>query len=462
VPPAVEPTSEASELPDPVQEPEEPAAVPEPTENIAEEPSEESIEQPSEESNDATPKATKTPPPENELFIEALNTYWDQFGYMHVVGLVTNNTNETFDSISVDIEIFDSNKSLINTFNVSTDLATLAPGETSPFSHQVSENISDPESYATAIIFSQNPVEIERNTVRIDGTMQVVDDYGFVHVVGKLVNNTLSPVIINSLAAATFDENGDLQTAGPYTAMVFYLDPGEDCPFRVTMTGPAGESSIDNHEVYLDAVTAVPFEYYDLTISDYHHYYLDASGGFHLIGQISNNQDEYLTISLVAGIYDEDGNVLDANTTEIPTFSIAPGETLPYDFQYWGPLDNKSGTFQTARNYYVQYDPYWIFSSPTGYIDLPTQNDSNQLLDSSQAFFTGEVLNNSNEEVRSATIIVGLYELESNNLIATGYGLAVDPIAPNATANYEVWIDLPADFDMDSVEIAIVAKGDLP
>jgi len=79
---------------------------------------------------------------------------------------------------------------------------------------------------------------------------------------------------VTDLTFNYFDENGDLLTAGPYTAMVFYLDPGEDCPFRVTMTGPAGESSIDNHEVYLDAETTVPFEYFDLSISDNHHYYL--------------------------------------------------------------------------------------------------------------------------------------------------------------------------------------------
>ena len=175
-----------------------------------------------------------------------------------------------------------------------------------------------------------------------------------------------------------------------------------------------------------------------------------------------HNHDEFLTLSLVASIYNEDGNVVDANTTEIPTFSIAPDETLPYDFQYWGPLDNKSGAFETARSYFVQYDPYWVFTSPTGHIDLITQNNSNQLLDSSQVYIIGEVLNNSNEVISSATIIVNLYDVESEQLIATGYGLVFDPIDPNDKSNYEVWINMPMDFDMESVEIKIVAKGDLP
>ena len=49
-----------------------------------------------------------------------------------------------------------------------------------------------------------------------------------------------------------------------------------------------------------------------------------------------------------------------------------------------------------------------------------------------------------------------------DQLIATGYGLAVDPIAPNKTGNYEVWINMPVDIDMESVDIEIAAKGDLP
>jgi len=454
-----EPTATPAE---PTEVPEEPTVASEPTEAIAEEPTEITNEDVTDPGQPQEPVETKTPPPTNKLYTENINTYWDNNGYMHVIGLVTNNTTEIFDSIEVQIDIFDSNQILLYNTIESIFLTTLAPGETSPFSHLVGDVISDPGSYATAKIISQNPTDIERITIKIEGTTQIVDDFGYVHVIGKLVNNTQSPVMINGLAAATFTENGNLYSAGPYTSIVLYLDPGEDGPFRVTMTGPGEDSKINNHEVYLDAVTAIPVEYFDLTISENHHYYLDSSGGFHLIGEITNNHDEFLTLSLVASIYNEGGNVVDANTTEIPTFSIAPGETLPYDFQYWGPLDNKSGAFETARSYFVQVDPYWVFSSPAGHIDLITQNNSNQLLDSSQVYFIGEVLNNSNEIISSATIIVSLYDVKSEQLIATGYGLVFDPINPNDKSNYEVWINVPMDFDMESVEIKIIAKGDLP
>ncbi|MFN2150341.1 MAG: FxLYD domain-containing protein [Anaerolineales bacterium] len=188
---------------------------------------------------------------------------------------------------------------------------------------------------------------------------------------------------------------------------------------------------------------------------------MDAYNSFHLVGEVTNSDNEFLTISLVAGIYDADGNVIDAATTDIPTFSIAPGETLPYDFQYWGPLNYKSGIIDAASSYTVQWDPYWTWTSTAEYNDLSTQNDQNEV-SSYQVTFTGEVINDSGIEVDGATIIVSLYSKETGELTATGYGGIYEPIAPNATAEYTVWIDIPEDFDIDTVEYVIIARGDLP
>jgi hypothetical protein len=276
------------------------------------------------------------------------------------------------------------------------------------------------------------------------------------------VNNTISPVQIGSLAAATFDENGKLYTADSHSVIVNHLDPGEDAPFRVTMTGPEdGDENIEEYEIYIDAEVANPVEIFDFFIPDEHHYYFDAYGSFHLVGEVTNNNSEFLTLSLVAGIYDVDGNVVDAATTDIPTFSIAPGETLPYDFHYWGPLNYKTGTIDTARNYYAQWDPYWTWTSTTEHVELSTKNDSYDA-GTSLVAFTGDVVNNSGEEVSGATVVISLYDIESENLIAMGYGGIYEPIAPNATTAYQVWIDTPMDFNIDSVDIVIVAKGELP
>ncbi len=382
-------------------------------------------------------------------------------GSLQIVGLVTNYTDRSVDNIEVEIEILDANENSLLKEVTSISLYTLAPGETSPFSYWVFDELPDADSYV-AMIVGQGPSEVERATVSVEGATLLVDESGDLHLTGNLINNTETPVNISGLAAATFDENGELYTADSHSVLIRHLDPGEDGPFRVTMTGPVDRSSnITEFEIYIDAETTDPLDTFDLVFSDSHHNYTDAYDSFHLVGEITNNHNEFLTISMVAAIYDEDGNVLDAATTDIPTFSIAPGDTLPYDFQYWGPLNYKVGTIDLASSYTVQWDPYWTWASTSEYIDLATQNDSNEV-SSYQITFEGEVLNNSGAEVDGATVIVSLYDVESGELVAMGYGGIYDPIASNATAEYTAWVSIPVDFDIDSYEYVIIAKGDLP
>jgi len=437
---------------EPTSVPEEPIDTPEPTEAPAEEQTTEPVEGETE---------SESPPPENTIYIKTINGYRDDLGYLHIVGLVTNNTDNMFDDVAVEVDILDSDGNSLYVEITTITPFTLAPGETSPFSYWISEELPNADRY-TATVVSQSEAEIERATIKVDGVLLAVDDNGDIHLTGKIVNNSVNPILIDSLAAATFDENGKLLTADTHSVIVRHLDPGEDGPFRVTMTGPDGDSvNIAEYEIYVDAEVATPVEIFDFTTSESHYYYIDAYNFFHLVGEVTNNNDEFFTISLISGIYDTDGNVVDAATTDIPTFSIAPGETLPYDFQYWGPLNYQNGAIDTASNYYVQWDPYWTWSSSSENVDLSINNDSFEG-STNQVTFTGNVINDSGQEVDGATVIVTLYNKESGELVAMGYGGIYDPIAPNQTTAYEIWIDTPADFDMDTVDYVIVAKGDLP
>lgn len=457
-----EPTQVPS-LPEPTAVPAEPTEVPvEPTE--APEPTEVPTDEPVVEPTEAIPTdepEPEGPPPENVIYIEEINGYRDDSGSLHIVGLVTNYTDRVVDNIEVEIEILDANEVSLFTDVTSVSLYTLAPGETTPFSYWVYDDLPDADSYVATIV-GQGASEVERAAVDIDGVLLVVDDSGDLHLTGNLVNNTDTPIDIRGLAAATFGDNGDLYTADGHSVLIRNLDPGEDGPFRVTMTGPeGGTSNINDYEVYIDSEVTDPVDSFDLVFSESHYNFTDTYDAFHLVGEITNNHNEFLTLSMIAGIYDEDGNVIDAATTDIPTFTIAPGDTLPYDFQYWGPLNYKTGTVDLASSYTVQWDPYWTWTSTSEYIELTTQNDSNEV-SSYQITFSGEVLNNSGEEVDGATVIVSLTDVASGELVAMGYGGIYDPISANGTAEYTVWIDIPADFDIDSVEYVIIAKGDLP
>jgi hypothetical protein len=450
VPAVAEPTAVPAE---PTEVPAEPTMAPEPTEEPTAEPMQ---EEPTEAVSQPESAA-----PSDDLVIDTVNGYRDDLGSLHIIGLVTNNSDRAVDNVEVEIEIFDANDNSLYVETTLISLYKLAPTETSPFSYWVFDDLPDADHYVATIV-GQSVAEFERAEVSLEGVMLVVDDSGDLHITGNLVNQSDTPVEVSSLAAATFDENGELYTADAHSVIIRHLDPGEDGPFRVTMTGPEGGSAnITEYEVYVDAVVADPAEVFNINFSETHHNYVDAYNSFHLVGEVTNSDNEFLTISLVAGIYDVDGNVIDAATTDIPTFSIAPGETLPYDFQYWGPLNYKSGIIDAASSYTVQWDPYWTWTSTAEYNDLSTQNDQNEV-SSYQVTFTGEVINDSGIEVDGATIIVSLYSKETGELTATGYGGIYEPIAPNATAEYTVWIDIPEDFDIDTVEYVIIARGDLP
>ncbi len=406
--------------------------------------------------------APAPPPPENVIAVDTVRGYRDHYGLLHIVGLVTNYTDRAVDSVEVEITVFDADNNALFSDVTSTGLSTLMPAETTPFAYQVSEDLAEADHYTAAIV-GQSVAETERVTIKLDGTMLTIDDAGDLHITGLLVNNTDTPVEISNISAATFRMDEELFTAETIqAALVRHLDPGEDGPFRVTMTGPdEGTANITDYQIYVDAETAAPAEPYDLVISENNTYYMDAYDYFHLVGEITNNSDLYLSVSLVSGIYDVDGNALDAASTDLPTFSLGPGETMPYDFSYWGPLNDKTGLIDDAASYTVQWDPYWTWESFSVHAKLTTQNDTNEV-SSTRVTFTGEILNNSGEEVTSATVIVNLYDVETGELVATGYGGVYDTIPANGVADYTAWIDIPAEFDFDSVHYTITVYGELP
>ena len=259
-----EPTQNQTEA-EATAEPTEPTKVPvEPTEAIIVQTTQEPAPDSSEETPVITPTDESTPEiaaPENSVYVKTVNGYRDDLGYLHVVGLVTNNTDQPVNNLEVEVNIKDSSGNTLLVEITTTSLYTLAPGETSPFSYWVSEEVSNADHYSASVV-GQSSVEIERAALKIEGVMLTVDDLGDIHLTGKLVNNTVNPIQIESLAAATFDENGNLFTADSHSVIVRHLDPGEDCPFRVIMTGPADiTGNTEVYVIYIDAIAADPIEF---------------------------------------------------------------------------------------------------------------------------------------------------------------------------------------------------------
>lgn len=403
---------------------------------------------------------TEAPSTGADIVIDQVNGYVDVYDTLNIVGLVTNNTERAIDNVEVEVEVFDANGASLFLDTIYVDLFSLAPGETSPFSLIIFEDLPGADTFEARIV-GNSVTELDRAPLDVDNTLMTFDDDGNIHITGELFNNNNQPVDISSLAAAVFDANGGLITADSYDVTIRYLDPGQSGPFRVTLDGPqSGLDEVADFQLYLDVEFTEPIEPFDISISDAFDY-LDAFDSFHLVGEITNNDPRTLSIYLVAGIYDAEGNVLDAASIGLPIDALATGERAPYDLDTWSALNRTSELLDQADTYTIQVDAYWTWETTTVLYDLATANDSFEF-DDFGGTFTGQVVNNSGGAIGSAVVVIHLVDKESGLIVATDYTYLFDEIPDGGTLDYTIFLDPEAGFDPNSVDYFITVKGERP
>ena len=396
-----------------------------------------------------------------QINVLSVTAYKDSFDDWHVVGLVSNNTDRSVNDIEIEVEILDANGASLYKETAYTDLWALAPEDISTFDVWIFEDMPTADSVKATVV-GNGTTDLERATVDIVNVILTVDEYNDIHLTGELVNNNDTPIEVSGLAAALFDDAGAIVTSDSSYTMRRYLDPGDSGPFRLTLDAPEDQAaSLTDFTFYTDASIEDSATKYDLALSETHHEYIDAYDNFHLVGTVTNNSSEYLNVSLVAGLYDADSNCVDASSLSLPVYSLAPGETLPYDFDGWGPVNYAAGTYDAADSYRVMIDWNWTYVTSTRLADISTSEDANEY-DGYQLNFTGKVVNDSGKDLTGATVIVIITDKATGEVVATDYGWIFDDIANSATADYEVSVYLPEGFDASTVEYEILVKGDLP
>ncbi len=397
--------------------------------------------------------------PDGKLEVAAIHGYEDKYGTLYVVGLLTNHSQRGMDAVEVEIEIRDAAGASLYKDVAWTALYRIAPGETTPFQLMVYDDLTGVDSF-TATVVGQSTAELNRPPVSVQGVVRSIDDNGNVHLTGQVVNNGSQPIVINGVAAATFDEAGEIVTADSAIVTTGYLEPGASGPFRVFAYGPAeGLDSIADHAIYVDALPTSPEDPWALTFSEENRVYVDRYDDVHLVGEVTNTSDKNLDIRLLAAFYDADGNVLDADTFSIP-LDLAPGDTLPFDMVGgWAPLEYTRGLFARVDSYTITWDQYWTWESSEVTVDLATANDAHEF-NNNRASFTGQIVNDSGTAVDKAVIIVGLRDPATGQLMATDYDSIFDDIAAGGSADYNMSIDLKSGDDFDSMEIFFIVKGE--
>ena len=409
---------------------------------------------------ESTEAPTETPITSGEeiITIDQVHGFYDIYDALNVVGLVTNDTSRVIDNVELEVEIFDANDVSLYMETIYIDLFALAPGETSPFSLYIFDDLPEADSFVATVV-GNSVTDLERAILDVGNSLMTFDDDGNIHITGELFNNTDQPVDINALAAAVFDANGEIVASDSYNTTIRYLDPGDSGPFRVTITGPdSGTADISNFQVYIDSEFTDPIAPFNITIGDAYNY-LDTFDNLHLVGQVTNNSDTTWNVRMVAGIYDAEGNVLDAAYVDLPINALAPGASSPYDFDFWGPLASTTGLFDLADSYSIQVDAYWTWENDTELIDLTTANDTNEF-GSFGGTFTGQVVNNSGGPVDGAVIVIYMTDNETGEIVAMGDAYLLDEIADGGSVDYTVYIDPEEGYDINSAQHFIIVKAE--
>ena len=378
-----------------------------------------------------------------------------------VIGLVINQTEHWVANIKVDIQIYDSNDALLVNDTTTTSINSLSSGEISPFVLWLDDTLPN-EVYTIATVSDYDQTELQRVEVVIRKDSITYDDRDYIHITGELYNHNLLPIIVHNLAVATFDPDGNLSNSDSHSIYSHYLDPGEVSPFRATLHG-AGGIAQDNisYKVFIDASVTKPEDFLDLEINPDLNHFVDRFGLFHLVGEITNNSEYALDTHLLAAIYDSDGLIVDVSTTRLPLFAIPNGETLPFDFNTWGPLNFKEGSIDSATAFSVQWDPYWTRHSDINYVPLAIDGKNKQIYPT-HGIFSGTLINTSASRISSATVIVSLYDINTGALLAINAREIIEVLLTGISINYEVNLDFPETIDLDTVNIQISAFGKIP
>ncbi len=411
------PRPTATEAPEeePTEEPEE-----EPTEEPEEEPTEEPEEEPTEQGIAA-----------GEISISSSNAYVDEYDYVHIVGLIFNDTEEPISFVELTLELVDgSGETLLTDFDdapvdevtFSPFLWTIGPGETSPFDYTVYTDDRDPSDWEyTVRVTDFSDGFVDRGEIEIVNDQITADEFGTLYLTGELVNLNDEPVLVNSLAAALFDDGDNVLAGDASYNYARYLAPSGDesgndrTPFTISLDGPVPDAS--SYIVYWDADLTDELDTTAGLRIDLAGAYADDFDDLHVVAAVSSEAEDVLSVQVVAGLYAEDGTVLDAATLWVPVY-LGPGDAVPISFDYFSSVNSNPDELARVSSYSVQFDAYGTYETSFDVVALETANESSETGSNGRVDFTGDVVNASGEALSSAIVVLALYDAEDNLVIS--------------------------------------------
>jgi hypothetical protein len=417
------------------------------------------------------PKPTSAGVAAGEVGVVSQSMFQDSVGYYHFVGEIKNDTEKPVTDVELTLEVRDADGNTllkdgdtpVDSLTFSPLLFTLAPGQYSPFDYYIFVEDTEPAEFSVTVT-GQETGDVNRGTLEMENDQLVSDNSGNLYLAGELVNKGDNPVQIHGLAGAVMDDQDAVLAAnafGPYSRFLFPAGDAEGydrTPFRIRIDDPGVD--IATYTVYWDADEVDPLDTFDIDLEPQNNYF-DTFDSFHLVGLVMNHSDEVLSVSLVAGIYDDDGVVLDADTTTIPVY-LSPGDSLPYSFDYFSSINSNADEAKRASSTVVQVDPYRTSPTSFEFVNLESENDAGNSDGDEIWRFTGDVTNTSDQELSSMVVVVAVYD--GDTVVGSTWGSIYPPdgaesIRPGDTVSYDITLYLDPSTDGTQFEFATFVQG---
>lgn len=411
---------------------------------------------------------------EEGVAISELSTYVDSYGYYHVAGAIQNNTEDAVENVELELTLVDGEGEtlLTDTDDEPTDsekfpphLYTLGPGDTSTFDYTFYPEDEDakPEDWqATVEVADFDETNSDRAQVRVENQKLVVDESGNFYLTGEIVNEEDAGVSVNGVAGAILDADDNVLGADYGYSFAYYLYPASDegigsrTPYLVRVDGPieAAETSIIYFDIEVedDDPSDVSVE---LQETDKNNYYIDDYGRIHLVTAVTNTGEEAISVRLVAGLYAENGETLDAASYITPIY-VQPGETVPVSFDYFDTIYYNEDAADAVASYKIKIDPdtFWTYETSFESINMPeAEAITDAAADEGSGgswTFTGNFTNIHDADLSSAIVMVVLTDKATGNIVATSYDSVYpegDAIAAGDSLPFEIYLQLDPEVD---------------